>query len=218
MTVRPFAVDVPEAVLDDLRDRLSRTRFLDDSPRRPPSGMTSEYLQTLARLWMDAGTSVLSRAATVTAPPRPPTSTPAPSPSPAALVLEAEAGELAQGVIMVENRLARRVSATVVTSAFSNAAGEEIWPTLRVHPGTIDLEPGARTLVQIGALVDDRLDPATRYQGQVTVPGLSDTPIPIVLQRRPAATPPAATEPVAPEAKPKRPRRSGAAAKRRRKS
>jgi len=51
MTVRPFAVDVPQAVLDDLRDRLSRTRFLDDSPRRAPSGMTSEYLQTLVSSW-----------------------------------------------------------------------------------------------------------------------------------------------------------------------
>ena len=40
MTVRPFVVDVPQPVLDDLRDRLSRTRFLDDSPRRPASGMT----------------------------------------------------------------------------------------------------------------------------------------------------------------------------------
>ena len=40
MTVRPFVVDVPQPVLDDLHDRLSRTRFLDDSPRRPASGMT----------------------------------------------------------------------------------------------------------------------------------------------------------------------------------
>jgi len=51
MTVRPFAVDVPQAVLDDLRDRLSRTRFLDDSPRRPASGMTAAYLRELASSW-----------------------------------------------------------------------------------------------------------------------------------------------------------------------
>ncbi|GEL98376.1 epoxide hydrolase family protein [Cellulomonas terrae] len=51
MTVRPFLVDVPQAVLDDLHDRLARTRFLDDSPRRPASGMTSAYLRDLVASW-----------------------------------------------------------------------------------------------------------------------------------------------------------------------
>jgi len=187
------------------------------------SRVTAEYLQTLARVWMEAGTSVLGRAATAAtaapAPPRPATAPP--TPSPVALVLEAEAGHVAQGVVMVENRLLRRVSATVVTSAFSSGAGEEIWPTLRVQPGTIDLEPGGRALVQVGALVDERLETGMRYRGQVTVPGLSDTPIPVVLQRRPSQTvapapPPAETE-LATE-KLKAPRRSRASGKRRRKS
>jgi pimeloyl-ACP methyl ester carboxylesterase len=51
MSVRPFSIDVPEPVLDDLRDRLARTRFLDDSPRRPPSGMTAAYLRELVSSW-----------------------------------------------------------------------------------------------------------------------------------------------------------------------
>src|SRR6187551_2951747 len=51
MTVRPFVVDVPHQVLDDLHDRLARTRFLDDSPRRPPSGMSSAYLRDLVASW-----------------------------------------------------------------------------------------------------------------------------------------------------------------------
>ena len=51
MTVRPFAVDVPQPVLDDLRERLSRTRSLDDSPRRPASGMTAAYLRDLVASW-----------------------------------------------------------------------------------------------------------------------------------------------------------------------
>ncbi|WP_146927212.1 epoxide hydrolase family protein [Cellulomonas xylanilytica] len=51
MTVRPFVIDVPQPVLDDLRDRLARTRFLDDSPRRPTSGMTSTYLRELVASW-----------------------------------------------------------------------------------------------------------------------------------------------------------------------
>lgn len=49
--MRPFVVDVPQPVLDDLQDRLARTRFLDDSPRRPESGMTSAYLRELVASW-----------------------------------------------------------------------------------------------------------------------------------------------------------------------
>ena len=152
------------------------------------SRVTAEYLQALARVWVDAGTTVLSRATAAPSPAAPssgaasPAS--APTPSPIALVLEAEAGQVAQGVVMVENRLARRVSATVVTSAFSSGGGDEIRPTLRVQPGTVTLEPGGRALVQVGALVDERLAAGVRYQGSLTVPGLSDTPIPVVLQRR----------------------------------
>jgi len=51
MSVRPFAIDIPQPVLEDLRDRLARTRFLDDSPRRPASGMTSAYLRELVASW-----------------------------------------------------------------------------------------------------------------------------------------------------------------------
>ena len=47
-----------DAVLDDLRARLSATRFLPDSPRRPASGMTSDYLRELFDSWAGA----LSRA------------------------------------------------------------------------------------------------------------------------------------------------------------
>jgi epoxide hydrolase len=52
-TVTPFSLAVPDAVLDDLRERLSRTRFLDDSPRRPGSGMSSSYLRELVGSWSE---------------------------------------------------------------------------------------------------------------------------------------------------------------------
>jgi len=157
--------------------------------------VTAEYVQALGRVWIDAFAPALGRvAASATAAPQ---SSAPPAPPSAALVLEAEAGQIAQGVVMVENRLPRRVSATVITSAFSSGAGEDIWPSLRVQPGTITLEPGARALVQIGALVDDRLIAGVQYRGQVTVPGLSDTPIPVVLLRRPSepGAPPVARTP-----------------------
>ena len=47
----PFEIHVDDEVLDDLRDRLARTRLLDDSPRRPPSGMDSAYLRELVDSW-----------------------------------------------------------------------------------------------------------------------------------------------------------------------
>lgn len=48
---QPFGVRVSDEVLDDLRARLAHTRFLPDGPRRPPSGMNSEYLRDLVDTW-----------------------------------------------------------------------------------------------------------------------------------------------------------------------
>lgn len=47
----PFEIHVPDEVLGDLRERLERTRLLDDSPRRPPSGMDAAYLRELVDAW-----------------------------------------------------------------------------------------------------------------------------------------------------------------------
>jgi epoxide hydrolase len=49
--VQPFDVHVPDEVLDDLRERLSRSRLLEDSPRRPSSGMNAAYLRELIGAW-----------------------------------------------------------------------------------------------------------------------------------------------------------------------
>ncbi|WP_022892533.1 epoxide hydrolase family protein [Agromyces subbeticus] len=49
--VRPFALQVPDQVLDDLRSRLDRSRVPDDSPRRPSAGMTAGYLRELIGSW-----------------------------------------------------------------------------------------------------------------------------------------------------------------------
>jgi pimeloyl-ACP methyl ester carboxylesterase len=49
---RPFRIAVDDATLSDLRDRLRRTRFLPDSPRRPASGMTASYLRDLVEAWI----------------------------------------------------------------------------------------------------------------------------------------------------------------------
>ena len=46
--MRPFRVDVPDAVLDDLRDRLARTRWPDQIPGAPwEYGTDLAYLRDL---------------------------------------------------------------------------------------------------------------------------------------------------------------------------
>ncbi|MDW4572765.1 epoxide hydrolase [Microbacterium sp. M3] len=51
MSIRPFSIHVPEADLADLRERLARFRPLPDSPRRPPAGMSADYLAELVETW-----------------------------------------------------------------------------------------------------------------------------------------------------------------------
>jgi pimeloyl-ACP methyl ester carboxylesterase len=48
---RPFSIHVPDAELGDLRERLDRFRALPDSPRRPSSGMSADYLADLVATW-----------------------------------------------------------------------------------------------------------------------------------------------------------------------
>jgi epoxide hydrolase len=50
--IQPFRVHIPDDTIDDLRARLTRTRFVDDSTRRPASGMTSAYLRELVESWI----------------------------------------------------------------------------------------------------------------------------------------------------------------------
>jgi pimeloyl-ACP methyl ester carboxylesterase len=49
---QPFRIHVSDDELADLHDRLRRTRFTPDSPRRAPSGMTEQYLRELVDSWL----------------------------------------------------------------------------------------------------------------------------------------------------------------------
>jgi pimeloyl-ACP methyl ester carboxylesterase len=52
--IRPFRIDVPQADLDDLRDRVARTRWPDELPDAGWSrGVPLGYLQELAAYWRD---------------------------------------------------------------------------------------------------------------------------------------------------------------------
>jgi pimeloyl-ACP methyl ester carboxylesterase len=49
---QPFRIHVPDAELADLHDRLRRTRFTPDGPRRNRTGMTEGYLRELVGSWL----------------------------------------------------------------------------------------------------------------------------------------------------------------------
>lgn len=51
--VRPFRIDIPQSDLDDLADRLARTRWADDLPGDDPwaRGLPASYLRGLAAHW-----------------------------------------------------------------------------------------------------------------------------------------------------------------------
>ncbi len=54
MTPSPFRIDVSDAVLEDLRDRLSRTRFTDRTGEQPwQTGADPDYLRDLVSYWHD---------------------------------------------------------------------------------------------------------------------------------------------------------------------
>ncbi len=101
-----------------------------------------------------------------------------------ALVLEAEAGETAQAFFLVDNKLSRKVPARVIASPVVDANGEQVEQELTFEPSELTLEPGEKMLVQVATEISYSLDPGVAYQGSISIPGLADTPAPVVVRRR----------------------------------
>ncbi|WP_280385249.1 epoxide hydrolase family protein [Nocardia wallacei] len=51
--IRPFRIDIPQADLDDLRDRLSRTRWIDTGDAGWERGVPTAYLRDLVTYWAE---------------------------------------------------------------------------------------------------------------------------------------------------------------------
>src|SRR6185503_18059068 len=49
--IRPFRIDIPQADLDDLRERLERTRWPDELPDGEERGVRLAYIKELADYW-----------------------------------------------------------------------------------------------------------------------------------------------------------------------
>lgn len=52
--IRPFRIEIPQTDIDDLHDRLARTRWFDDLPGVDWNrGVPTSYLKGLADVWRD---------------------------------------------------------------------------------------------------------------------------------------------------------------------
>ncbi len=154
--------------------------------------LTADYLKELAS-FISGGTAT-QPASGLSASPAAAAASPAPSQSTqaqtaGAMVLEGEAGGRVLGVFMVENHLGQAINAKVSTSPFTDDEGRTAQPLLAFEPETVALGPGEQTLVRVVAVIDETLEPGSRYLGQFTIPGLAGTRIPVVLRRRPPQGP-----------------------------
>jgi hypothetical protein len=134
---------------------------------------------------------------------------PAPEKRPAVMVLEEDAGRGALGVFLVENHLQHDVSARPVASVFVDPAGRQVQPSVKFDPEVVALRSGEQSLVRVLAVIDETLEPEVRYEGEVTIPELAGTRIPIVLRRRAVVekSPDEPPPPSVPASAPSRPRR-----------
>jgi hypothetical protein len=103
------------------------------------------------------------------------------------LALEASAGSWAVGMFVVENSTGSRVSAPVELPSLADEEGRMVHGEVRFEPEVITLEPGEQTLVQVAVEVTRGLRTGVDYRGEVMVPGLAGTRIPLVVRRVAAA-------------------------------
>ncbi len=150
---------------------------------------TTDYVQTVSKLWADAPISW--KPATMTW--NPATwagqrtahadhrhdAAVAP-----ALVLEGVAGAQVRTVLMISNDLTCDADATVEISTLRGPDGRFASVEVRAMPESLTLVAGARAPVTLVADITDALHVDTDYHGEVTVPGLSTKGVPIVVRRR----------------------------------
>ncbi len=105
------------------------------------------------------------------------------------MALEAEAGSVAQGVFLVENVTARRISAPLERFSVRDQAGREIEPEMRFEPDVVTLDRGEQALVQVALAVGEALEAGVDYRGEVRIPGIPGTAIPVVVRRLAPAAP-----------------------------
>src|SRR6267142_456139 len=154
---------------------------------------TVQFYSTLGKLAADCLESLLATAATnsgldsdANAPPPVAVNQEGTAARPAPvsmMVLEAEGGQKALGVFLVENGFSRAVSAAATASAFVDDHGNEIKAMVEFQPASVTLQPGEQILVKVLASIHKDMPAGIRYRGEIGVPSLMGTRIPVVLER-----------------------------------
>jgi hypothetical protein len=107
-----------------------------------------------------------------------------PSAAAPAVVLEADVGRVATGAVLVQNHLAHPVSAAVTARV---DADHEV--QFDVEPAYVELAPGEAAVVRVSTTVP-AIDQTTEIRGELLVPELVGTTVPLVVRRLPGSPPP----------------------------
>lgn len=100
------------------------------------------------------------------------------------LLLEGETGARVVTAFLVENERPEAVSAVIDLSPFADPAGRSVSPEATVTPSVLELGPGEQALVQVAAVLGPELAADVRYIARISIPGLSETTVPIAARRR----------------------------------
>jgi hypothetical protein len=101
-----------------------------------------------------------------------------------AVVLEADIGRVATGAVLVQNHLSHPVSAAVRARVEADHEVE-----FDVEPDHVELAPGEAAVVRVSATVP-AIDEAAEIRGELLVPELVGTTVPLVVRRRSGGPPP----------------------------
>jgi hypothetical protein len=98
--------------------------------------------------------------------------------------LEAESGQVAVGAFMVQNGLDAKVSTAIEASGFADEQGHPVNPEIVFQPPDVTLDPGEKTLVRVAVRIGDEIRAGTDYVGAVTIPGLANRRLELLLRSR----------------------------------
>jgi hypothetical protein len=151
--------------------------------------LTADYLRDLGAVMSNAQSAPAPGGSAASAAEARPAATSAPPSQPGApvIVLEGESGSTALGVFLVGNSLPHDVSARVTASPILDESGRQGKAAFVFDPPSISLRPGEQLLVRVTAVIDPSLEPDARYRGELSIPELGGTRIPVIIRRRPGA-------------------------------
>ncbi len=108
---------------------------------------------------------------------------PVPDLEPIKIVLEAAAGHTARGMFLVENFLPNPVQGRIVASKLKGCAAEEVELPFIFVPPVAALKPRDQLLAQFSVVIPDTLTPGIFYAGEIAIPELKGTAIPLMVRR-----------------------------------